>query len=145
MDTRTLRLACLGCRRAVTALHADRRCHAHPRHLPLTGRLDHVGLDGVLAEMVIVSAPDGSGQLELTKYHRPDDPAAAQAPLSNRLGFRHIAYAVDDLDGVVERLRAKGLDTVGDIVNYEDTYGLCYLSDSPERPVTPLGPDILDS
>jgi catechol 2,3-dioxygenase-like lactoylglutathione lyase family enzyme len=100
-----------------------------------------VGLDGVRAEMVMVSAPDGSGALELTKFHQPADPAAAQSPLANRLGFRHIAYAVNDLDSVVERLRGKGLDTVGDVVNYEDTYRLCYIG-GPEGLIVELAEQI---
>lgn len=60
-----------------------------------------VGLIGVQAEMVTVNAPGGSGRLELTKYHRPMNPEAAQGPSANRLGFRHIAYLVDDLDSIV--------------------------------------------
>lgn len=96
-----------------------------------------VGLDGVRMEMVIVYAPDGSGRLELTKFHQPADPAPAQSPLSNRLGFRHISYAVDDIDSIVERLRANGLDTIGDIVNYEDTYRLCYIG-GPEGLIVEL-------
>ncbi|WP_433196245.1 VOC family protein [Nocardia sp. CA-107356] len=100
-----------------------------------------IGLDGVQLDMVSVNAPDGSGRLELTKFHRPTDPAATQGPLANRLGFRHIAYVVDDLDGVVERLRGKGLDTVGDIVDYEDIYRLCYIG-GPEGLIVELAEQI---
>jgi catechol 2,3-dioxygenase-like lactoylglutathione lyase family enzyme len=96
-----------------------------------------VGLDRVQAEMVIVNAPDGSGRLELTKYHRPAHQARAHQPSANRLGFRHIAYVVEDLDSVVNRLRGKGLNTIGDIVNYENTYRLCYIG-GPEGLIVEL-------
>jgi catechol 2,3-dioxygenase-like lactoylglutathione lyase family enzyme len=86
-----------------------------------------VGLDGVRAELVVVKAPDGSGRLELTKYHTPADEEGVRPALSNRLGFRHIAYAVQDLDTIVDGLRDKKVDLVGDVVNYEDTYRLCYV------------------
>lgn len=76
-----------------------------------------VGLDGVQAEMMVVYAPDGSGRLELSNYHRPADQARACQPSANRLGFRHIAYVVKDLDSVVDRLRGQRLNTIGDIVN----------------------------
>jgi catechol 2,3-dioxygenase-like lactoylglutathione lyase family enzyme len=102
-----------------------------------------VGLDGVQLEMVSVNAPDGSGRLELTKFQRPTDAAAVQNPLANRRGFRHIAYAVDDLDSVVERLRGKGLTTIGDIVNYEDIFLLCYIG-GPEGLIVELAQRIGD-
>jgi catechol 2,3-dioxygenase-like lactoylglutathione lyase family enzyme len=100
-----------------------------------------VGLDDVQLEMVSVNAPDGSGRIELTKFHQPVDPATAQSPLPNRLGFRHIAYVVDDIDRVVERLRGKGLDTVGDIVNYEGIFRLCYVG-GPEGLIVELAEEI---
>ncbi|WP_410633301.1 VOC family protein [Amycolatopsis sp. cmx-4-83] len=90
-----------------------------------------LGLEGVRLEMVMVNAPDGSGKLELTKFHHPVDPATdsadAQAPAVNRLGFRHIAYIVGNLDSTIERIRAKGLDTIGEIVNYENIFRMCYV------------------
>lgn len=100
-----------------------------------------VGLDGVQAEMVMVNAPDGSGKLELIKYHRPVAREGARQQSANRLGFRHIAYVIEDLDGVVARLRAEGLTTIGDIVNYENTYRLCYIG-GPEGLIVELAEQI---
>jgi hypothetical protein len=42
-------------------------------------------------------------------------------------GFRHILFAVDDVCGVVDRTREAGWDTIGEIVNYENTLLLCYV------------------
>ena len=36
-------------------------------------------------------------------------------------------FAVEDLDDTVARLRAGGAELVGDVVQYEDKYRLCYL------------------
>ena len=90
------------------------------------------GLDGVRAEVVMVRMPDGSGGLELVKYHAPADEAGAHPWPANRLGFRHIAVQVDDLNTIVGGLRDKGFDTVGEVQDYEGgpggfTYRLCYV------------------
>lgn len=85
------------------------------------------GLDGVRAEIVMVRAPDGSGRLELVKYHAPADDGGAHPSPPNRLGFRHVAVEVDDLTAIVDGLRDDGFDTVGEVRDYEDTYRLCYV------------------
>jgi predicted enzyme related to lactoylglutathione lyase len=36
-------------------------------------------------------------------------------------------FAVDDLDGVLARLRKRGAQLVGEVVQYEDSYRLCYI------------------
>ena len=86
-----------------------------------------VGLEGVRAEIAMMETPDGHGRLELTKFHAPPaqggDP---QAPANTR-GIRHITFAVDDIDDVVARLRARGGELVGEVENYENIYRLCYL------------------
>lgn len=85
------------------------------------------GLDGVRAEVMMVRTPDGSGRLELVKYHAPADNKGAHPLPANRLGFRHIAIEVKDLDAIVEGLRDKGLDTVGEVRDFEDIYRICYV------------------
>jgi catechol 2,3-dioxygenase-like lactoylglutathione lyase family enzyme len=86
-----------------------------------------VGLDDGRAELVIVKTPDGSGKLELTKFHTPADEEGACPAPANRLGIRHIAFVVHDMDTIVNGLRAKGLELIGEIQNYEDTFRLCYI------------------
>ncbi|WP_226042106.1 VOC family protein [Natrinema sp. DC36] len=100
-----------------------------------------VGLDGVRVEIVMVRTPDGSGKLELIKFHEPADTEGANPLPANRLGFRHIAIAVDDLNTIVDGLRAKGFDTVGEIRDFEDTYRLCYVR-GPEGLIVELAEQI---
>jgi catechol 2,3-dioxygenase-like lactoylglutathione lyase family enzyme len=85
------------------------------------------GLDGIRAELVFVRTPDGSGRLELVKYHAPADTTGAHPYPVNRLGFRHITLEVDDLNTIVGGLRDQGFDTIGEVQDYEDSYRLCYV------------------
>jgi catechol 2,3-dioxygenase-like lactoylglutathione lyase family enzyme len=85
------------------------------------------GLDGVRAEITMVLTPDGGRTLELVKYLAPADTSGPHAFPANRLGFRHIAIEVNDLNGIVDRLRDSGLETVGEVRDYEETYRLCYV------------------
>ena len=87
-----------------------------------------VGLDDVRADIAMLRTPDGHSRLELTRFHTP--PAVRAGPESapaNTLGIGRIMFAVDDLDDVVARLRSHGAELVGEIVQYEDSYRLCYL------------------
>jgi catechol 2,3-dioxygenase-like lactoylglutathione lyase family enzyme len=97
---------------------------------PVEGRsVDRlVGLEGVRADIAMMRTPDGHSRLELTKFHRPmaisSQPKDAPA---NTLGIRRIMFAVEDIEDVVARLRAHGAELVGEVVQYEDSYRLCYL------------------
>ena len=55
----------------------------------------------------MMRAPDGSGKLELSKFHSPADNEGPQPMPSNRLGFRHISIEVDDVNSIVDGLRDK--------------------------------------
>jgi catechol 2,3-dioxygenase-like lactoylglutathione lyase family enzyme len=101
-----------------------------------------VGLDGVRSEVVMVRAPDGSGKLELIKYHAPADGTGAQALPANRLGFRHLAIEVRDLNTIVGRLRDEGFDTVGEVRDYANVYRLCYVR-GPEGLIVELAERIV--
>ena len=97
---------------------------------PVEGRwVDRiVGLDGVRAEIAMLQTPDGSGRLELTKFHTPSSRGGDQHASANTLGIRHVAFAVKDIDAVVSDLRARGAELVGELGRYEDSYRLCYSS-----------------
>ena len=87
-----------------------------------------VGLQGTRSDIVMMHAPDGHGRLELTRYQHP--PAVGPDPRSepaNTRGMGRIMFTVDDVDEVVQRLQALGGELVGEIVQYEDAYRLCYL------------------
>lgn len=87
-----------------------------------------VGLDGQQVDIAMLRTPDGHSRLELMKFQRPAairaDPNNAPA---NTLGIRRIMFAVDHIDDVLNRLRAHGAELVGEVVQYEDTYRLCYV------------------
>ena len=87
-----------------------------------------VGLKDVRADITMLRTPDGHGQVELTRFHTP--PAVRAEPEdapANALGIRRIMFVVDDIDDVVARLRTHGAELVGEIVQYEDFYRLCFL------------------
>lgn len=87
-----------------------------------------IGLDGVRSNIASMRTPDGHGRIELDKYHTPKAIRAEpeDAPV-NALGIRRIMFAVDDLDDVLARLRNHGAELVGEVVQYEDSYRLCYV------------------
>ena len=86
-----------------------------------------VGLEGVSSEIAMLRTADGQG-VELDKFHTPPAvrPEPADAPV-NTLGIRRIMFAVDDLDAVLARLYGNGAELVGEVVQYEDSYRLCYV------------------
>jgi catechol 2,3-dioxygenase-like lactoylglutathione lyase family enzyme len=86
-----------------------------------------VGLDGVRSDIAMMRTSDGNGRLELSKFHTPPATAAEPNAPVNRLGMGRIMFAVDDIDAAVARLQAHGAELVGEVVQYEDTYRLCYL------------------
>ena len=75
----------------------------------------------------MMETPDGHGRLELAKFHAPSGPDADPHAPANTPGIRHVTFAVDDLDGVLARVRARGAELVGEVERYEDIYRLCYV------------------
>jgi len=86
-----------------------------------------IGLDGVRSDIAMLRTPDGHGRLELSKFHAPAAVSAGPKPPVNRLGMGRIMFAVDDIDAVVAGLRGRGSELVGEVVQYEDSYRLCYV------------------
>src|SRR5258706_5455949 len=87
-----------------------------------------IGLKDVRATLSMMRTPDGHGRIELDKFHTPKaiGLGSVNAPV-NTLGIRRVMLAVDDIDDVVARLLAHGAELMGDVVQYEDAYRLCYI------------------
>ena len=87
-----------------------------------------VGLENVRSEIAMMRTPDGHGRIELDKFHAPA--AVRTEPKNtpvNTLGIRRIMFTVDDIEDVLARLRAHGVELIGEITQYEDMYRLCYI------------------
>jgi catechol 2,3-dioxygenase-like lactoylglutathione lyase family enzyme len=86
------------------------------------------GLDGIRVDIAMLRTPDGHGRLELTKFHNPTAVSAEpeNAP-PNTLGLRSVMFTVDDIDSAVAAVRAHGAELVGELVQYQDSYRLCYV------------------
>src|SRR5512133_1754967 len=97
---------------------------------PIEGRwVDRVNaLDDVRVDIAMMRTPDGHGRLELTKFHCPTAVSAEpeNAP-ANTVGLRSIMFAIDDIDGTVAGLRARGAELVGEVAQHQDSYRLCYV------------------
>ncbi|MCE0487044.1 VOC family protein [Ornithinimicrobium sediminis] len=86
-----------------------------------------VGLEGVRTQVVMLETSDGHGRLELMKFHAPQAHAGDRHAPPNTLGIRRLAFAVDDIDGAVSRLEARGTKLLGRVETYQDSYRLCYV------------------
>ena len=85
------------------------------------------GVRGQRVEVAMMRTPDGHGRLELSRFLTP--PAVADhrnAPV-NALGYLRVMFAVDDIDETLDRLRQRGAQLVGEVVQYKDAYRLCYI------------------
>ena len=86
-----------------------------------------VGLDGVRSDIAMMRTPDGHNKLELTKFQKPTAISAAPNAPVNTLGIGRIMFAVEDIKDTLARLQAHGAELVGEVVQYEDMYLLCYV------------------
>lgn len=86
-----------------------------------------IGLKDAKSDIAMLRTPDGSGRLELSKFHRPAAIKSDPAPV-NKLGMGRIMFAVTEIDEVVSRLQQKhGATLVDEIVQFQDMYRLCYV------------------
>ena len=78
-------------------------------------------------EIAMMRTPDGHGRLELSRFHAPAMASDHRVSPVNSLGYLRVMFAVDDLDDTLDRLRKLGASVVDEVVNYENTYRLCYI------------------
>ncbi len=89
------------------------------------GRVTGLGQQQV--EIAMMVTPDGHSRLELSRFLTPLVVADHRNAPVNALGYLRVMFAVDDLDATLTRLRQHGAQLVGDVVQYEDSYRLCYI------------------
>jgi catechol 2,3-dioxygenase-like lactoylglutathione lyase family enzyme len=100
-----------------------------------------IALDEVKVEFAMLRTPDGEGEIELVKFHSPPTQTGDPHAPANTPGLRHLAFLVDDIHTVVDGLRARGTELVGELVRYEDSYWLCYVR-GPEGIIVELAEKI---
>lgn len=85
------------------------------------------GLGDQQVHVAMMRTPDGHGRLELSQFVRP---AAVEdhrnAPV-NSVGYLRVMFTVEDLDETLGRMSARGAQLVGEVVQYQDSYRLCYI------------------
>ena len=85
------------------------------------------GLHPMRVEIAMMRTPDGHSRLELSRFLIPPVVADHRNAPVNALGYLRIMFAVDDIDETLARLRERGAQLVGEVVQYEDAYRLCYI------------------
>jgi catechol 2,3-dioxygenase-like lactoylglutathione lyase family enzyme len=85
------------------------------------------GLRDMRVEVAMMRTPDGHSRLELSQFLTPPVAADHRTAPVNALGYLRVMFAVEDLDDTLARLRPHGADVVGEVVQYEDVYRLCYV------------------
>ena len=85
------------------------------------------GLGNQSVEVAMMVTPDGHSRLELSRFLTPHTIADHRTAPVNSLGYLRIMFRVDDLDEMLSRLTKHGAEVVGEVVNYENIYRLCYI------------------
>jgi len=80
-----------------------------------------VGLDGVDASYVSLHLPGSETAIELLEFRHPSSNRDPDMIKANQLGFRHIAFAVSDIEATVKKLRQMEVEFLSDIQTYEKT------------------------
>jgi catechol 2,3-dioxygenase-like lactoylglutathione lyase family enzyme len=85
------------------------------------------GLGSQRVEIAMMVTPDGHSRLELSRFLTPPVVADHRTAPVNALGYLRVMFTVADLDDTLVRLRKRGAQLVGEVVQYEKTYRLCYI------------------
>lgn len=85
------------------------------------------GLHGQRVEIAMMRTPDGHGCLELSRFDTPAIASDHRTAPVNSLGYLRVMFAVDDVDETLTRLKKLGASVIDEVVDYENTYRLCYI------------------
>lgn len=85
------------------------------------------GLGDQCVEIAMMRTPDGHSRLEISRFLAPPVVSDHRNAPVNALGYLRVMFAVDEIDETLARLRTRGAQLVGEVVQYQDTYRLCYI------------------
>lgn len=85
------------------------------------------GLGNQSVEIAMMVTPDGHSRLELSRFVSPKTVSDHRTAPVNSLGYLRVMFRVDNLDELLSRLKKQGIEIVGEVVNYENIYKLCYI------------------
>jgi len=85
------------------------------------------GLGSQRVEIAMMVTPDGQGRLEISRFLTPPAISDHRTAPVNALGYLRVMFTVEDIDEMVSRLSKHGAQLVGEMVQYEDSYRLCYI------------------
>src|SRR6476620_8775376 len=85
------------------------------------------GLGNQHVEIAMMITPDGHSRIELSRFIEPAVVADHRNAPVNALGYLRVMFTVDDIDETLGRLRKLGVELVGEVVRYQDSYKLCYI------------------
>ncbi|MCL4301791.1 MAG: VOC family protein [Anaerolineae bacterium] len=85
------------------------------------------GLGSQRVEIAMMVTPDGHSRLEISRFLTPPVVADHRKAPVNALGYLRVMFAVEDIDHTLARLGKRGAELVGEVVQYEDMYRLCYI------------------
>ena len=85
------------------------------------------GLGDQRVEIAMMRTPDGHSRLELSRFLMPPVVADHRNAPVNALGYLRVMFAVEHLDATLDNLRRHGAELVGEVVQYQDVYRLCYI------------------
>jgi catechol 2,3-dioxygenase-like lactoylglutathione lyase family enzyme len=85
------------------------------------------GLGHQCVEIAMMVTPDGHSRLEISRFLTPPVVADHRNAPVNALGYLRVMFTVQDIDEMLARLRMRGAQLVGEVVQYEDSYRLCYI------------------
>ncbi len=85
------------------------------------------GLQNQRVEVAMMRTPDGHGRVELSRFLAPPVVADHRSAPVNALGYLRVMFTVEDVDDTLARLGKLGAEIVGEVMQYEDSYRLCYI------------------
>jgi catechol 2,3-dioxygenase-like lactoylglutathione lyase family enzyme len=84
-------------------------------------------LRGMRVEIAMMRTPDGHSRVEISRFLAPAVVGDHRRAPVNALGYLRIMFTVDDIDDTLARLEKHGAQLVGKVVQYQNTYRLCYI------------------